>query len=51
MAVRQPSKWYDYSGMIGDEKVGVAILDNPRTRAVLPFHRSAFTNDRRRMAR
>jgi len=25
----KPSNWCDYSGTIGDEKVGVAILDNP----------------------
>src|SRR5258707_6659061 len=56
----KPSNWCDYSGTIGTEKVGVAILDhpeNPRHRvrwhareyglfAANPFGLSVFTNDK-----
>ncbi len=56
----KPSDWCDYSGTIGDEKVGVAILDNPENPrhpvrwhvrgyglfAANPFGVSVFTNDK-----
>jgi len=56
----KPSNWCDYSGSIGDEKVGVAILDNPGNPrhpvrwharayglfAANPFGIAAFTGDR-----
>jgi hypothetical protein len=56
----KPSNWCDYSGTIGDEKVGVAILDNPENPrhpvrwhargyglfAANPFGVAAFTNDK-----
>jgi Methane oxygenase PmoA len=56
----KPSNWCDYSGVIGDEKVGVAILDNPANPrhpvrwharayglfAANPFGLSVFTNDK-----
>ena len=54
------SKWCDYSGTIGDEKVGVTILDNPANPhspvhwhvrayglfAANPFGSSTFTGDK-----
>jgi len=56
----KPSNWCDYSGTIGTEKVGVAILDNPENPrhpvrwharayglfAANPFGVSVFTNDK-----
>ena len=56
----KPSNWCDYSGEIQGEKVGVAILDDPRNPhhpvrwharayglfAANPFGIAAFTNDR-----
>jgi hypothetical protein len=56
----KPSNWCDYSGTIGDEKVGIAILDNPANPrhpvrwharayglfAANPFGLSVFTNDK-----
>ena len=56
----KPSNWCDYSGTIGDEKVGVAILDHPENPrhpvrwhargyglfAANPFGVAAFTNDK-----
>jgi hypothetical protein len=56
----QPSNWCDYSGEIGGEKLGVAILDNPANPshpvrwhvrayglfAANPFGLSVFTNDK-----
>ena len=56
----KPSNWCDYSGVIGTEKVGVAILDHPENPrhpvrwhargyglfAANPFGLSVFTNDR-----
>jgi hypothetical protein len=56
----KPSNWCDYSGTIGDEKVGVAILDHPQNPrhpvrwhargyglfAANPFGVAAFTNDK-----
>jgi len=56
----KPSNWCDYSGLIGGEKVGVAILDNPENPrhpvrwharayglfAANPFGLSVFTNDK-----
>jgi len=56
----KPSNWCDYSGVIGTEKVGVAILDNPENPrhpvrwharayglfAANPFGLSVFTNDK-----
>jgi hypothetical protein len=55
-----PSAWCDYSGAIGEEKIGVAILDNPANPrhpvrwharayglfAANPFGLSVFTNDK-----
>ncbi|MBZ5621093.1 MAG: PmoA family protein [Acidobacteriia bacterium] len=56
----KPSNWCDYSGEIGGEKVGIAILDNPANPrhpvrwhvrayglfAANPFGVSTFTNDK-----
>lgn len=56
----KPSDWCDYSGVIGDEKVGVAILDHPANPrhpvrwharayglfAANPFGVSTFTGDK-----
>jgi Family of unknown function (DUF6807) len=56
----KPSNWCDYSGTIGDEKVGLTILDNPGNPrhpvrwharayglfAANPFGVSVFTGDR-----
>jgi hypothetical protein len=56
----KPSNWCDYSGMIGSEKVGVAILDHPDNPrhpvrwharayglfAANPFGIGAFTGDK-----
>jgi hypothetical protein len=56
----KPSAWCDYSGVIGTEKVGVAILDHPENPrhpvrwharayglfAANPFGLSVFTNDK-----
>jgi hypothetical protein len=56
----KPSPWCDYSGVIGTEKVGVAILDHPENPrhpvrwhargyglfAANPFGLSVFTNDK-----
>ena len=56
----KPSEWCDYSGTIGSEKLGIAILDDPRNPhspvrwharayglfAANPFGLSAFTNDK-----
>jgi len=56
----KPSNWCDYSGAIGSEKVGVAILDHPENPrhpvrwhardyglfAANPFGLSVFTNDK-----
>jgi Methane oxygenase PmoA len=56
----KPSNWCDYSGIIGTEKVGVAILDHPENPrhpvrwharayglfAANPFGLSVFTNDK-----
>jgi hypothetical protein len=56
----KPSNWCDYSGMIGSEKVGVAILDHPENPrhpvrwharayglfAANPFGIGAFTGDK-----
>ena len=56
----KPSNWCDYSGTIGTEKVGIAILDNPANPrhpvrwharayglfAANPFGLSVFTNDK-----
>jgi hypothetical protein len=56
----KPSNWCDYSGTIGEEKVGVAILDHPENPrhparwhargyglfAANPFGVSSFTNDK-----
>jgi hypothetical protein len=56
----KPSNWCDYSGSIGDEKVGVTILDHPDNPrhpvrwhargyglfAANPFGLSVFTNDK-----
>jgi len=56
----KPSNWCDYSGSIGEEKVGVAILDHPANPhhpvrwharayglfAANPFGAAAFGNDR-----
>jgi len=56
----KPSNWCDYSGMVGSEKVGVAILDNPANPrhpvrwharayglfAANPFGLSVFTGDK-----
>src|SRR5215475_7135683 len=56
----KPSNWCDYSGTIGTEKVGVAILDHPENPrhpvrwharayglfAANPFGLSVFTNDK-----
>lgn len=56
----KPSAWCDYSGTIGTEKVGVAILDHPENPrhpvrwharayglfAANPFGLSVFTNDK-----
>lgn len=56
----KPSNWCDYSGVIADEKVGVAILDHPENPrhpvrwhvrnyglfAANPFGLSVFTNDK-----
>jgi hypothetical protein len=56
----KPSNWCDYSGAIGDEKVGIAILDNPGNPrhpvrwhvrayglfAANPFGVSTFTGDK-----
>jgi hypothetical protein len=56
----KPSNWCDYSGVIGEEKVGVAILDHPANPrhpvrwharayglfAANPFGLSVFTNDK-----
>jgi hypothetical protein len=55
----KPSNWCDYSGAIGEEKVGVTMLSHPRNSghparfhvrgtgllAANPFGLSAFTND------
>jgi hypothetical protein len=39
----KPSRWCDYSGAIGDEKVGVAILDNPNNpRSPVRWHARAY---------
>ena len=39
----KPSNWCDYSGAIGDEKVGVAILDNPANpRHPVRWHSRAY---------
>jgi hypothetical protein len=60
----KPSNWCDYSGSIGDEKVGVAILDDPRNPrhpvrwharayglfAANPFGAAAFTGDKTQAA-
>jgi hypothetical protein len=56
----KPSNWCDYSGAVGEEKVGVAILDHPENPrhpvrwharnyglfAANPFGLSVFTNDK-----
>jgi hypothetical protein len=56
----RPSNWCDYSGSIGDEKVGVTILDDPRNPrhpvrwharayglfAANPFGAAAFSGDK-----
>jgi hypothetical protein len=56
----KPSNWCDYSGQVGEEKVGLAILDNPENPhhpvrwharayglfAANPFGLAAFTNDK-----
>jgi hypothetical protein len=56
----KPSNWCDYSGAIGDEELGVAILDHPENPrhpvrwhargyglfAANPFGLSVFTNDK-----
>jgi hypothetical protein len=56
----KPANWCDYSGQIGDEKVGVAIFDHPQNPrhpqrwharayglfAVNPWGLSAFTGDK-----
>jgi len=56
----KPSNWCDYSGVIGEEKVGVAILDHPQNPrhpvrwharayglfAANPWGLSVFTNDK-----
>jgi hypothetical protein len=56
----KPSEWCDYSGTIDGEKLGIAILDDPRNPhhpvrwharayglfAANPFGLSAFTNDK-----
>lgn len=56
----KPSEWCDYSGTIGGEKLGIAIMDDPRNPhhpvrwharayglfAANPFGLSAFTNDK-----
>jgi hypothetical protein len=56
----KPSNWCDYSGAIGDEKIGVTILDHPENPrhpvrwhargyglfAANPFGLSVFTGDR-----
>jgi hypothetical protein len=56
----KPSNWCDYSGTIGTEKVGIAILDNPANPhhpvrwharayglfAANPFGLAVFTNDK-----
>jgi hypothetical protein len=56
----KPSKWCDYSGVVGGEKVGIAILDNPANPrhpvrwharayglfAANPFGLAAFTGDK-----
>jgi hypothetical protein len=56
----KPSNWCDYSGSVGDEKVGLAILDHPLNPrhpvrwharayglfAANPFGQAAFTGDR-----
>ena len=56
----RPSNWCDYSGSIGDEKVGVTILDDPRNPrhpvrwhvrayglfAANPFGNATFTGDK-----
>jgi len=39
----KPSNWCDYSGIIGDEKVGVAILDHPENpRHPVRWHARAY---------
>ena len=56
----KPSNWCDYSGVVGEEKVGVAILDHPENPrhpvrwharayglfAANPWGLSVFTNDK-----